>query len=271
VHIDQAELTVFDTETTGLSPRSGDRVVEIAAIRFKADQRLDQFSSLVKTDREISPGAFAVNRISGEMLKGAPAAGEVFRKFLDFAQGSPLFSYNAVFDAEFLTNELKVSGIKVAQKLLFLDVLKMARRLLPGLERYALWFVSETLGVNKQQEHRALSDSAITLDVFLKLKARLLQKGISELSSFTKLFAINKTFLDDVSGEKISQIQEAITLGGRLKIKYLTASTAAVSEREVIPKELRRQGNCDYLVGYCCLRQEERSFRIDAILHLEII
>ena len=99
----------------------------------------------------------------------------------------------------------------------------------------------------------------------------MIQKGITDLASFSKLFAINKDYLSLLSSQRISEIQEAIALGGKLKIKYLTTSGAAVSEREVIPKELRRQGNHDYLVGYCNLRQEERSFRVDGILQLEII
>jgi len=271
VQIDEREFSIFDTETTGLSPHSGDRVVEIAAIRFKGDRQLDQFSSLIRTDKEVSPGAFAVNRITPQMLKDAPSAKEVFGRFLDFTKGSLLCSYNAVFDAEFLINELRLLGLNIPQGVLFIDVLKMARRLLPGLERYPLWYVSESLKVKKRQEHRALSDSLVTLEVFLKLKTVLSKKGISDLSSFTKLFTINKTFLEDLAGEKKAQIQKAITLGGKLKIRYLSSSGAPVSEREVIPKELRRQGNYDYLVGFCCLRREERSFRVDGILHLEII
>jgi len=110
-HIDEVEFTIFDTETTGLDPASGDRIVEIAAVRFKGSERIAAFESLVNPERQISPAAFAVNHISQEMVEGAPHFKEIAPKFLEFSEGSCLCSYNAGFDLAFLTNELKfISG-----------------------------------------------------------------------------------------------------------------------------------------------------------------
>ena len=142
-NIDDIEFTIFDTETTGLEPQSGDRIVEIAGIRFKGKEKISTFQALVNPRRNISAGAFAVNRISQEMLKDAPPIEEVMPGFLNFIQGSCLCSYNAGFDLEFLNNELKIIGKDELQDFVVVDILKMARRILPGLERYALWFVSE--------------------------------------------------------------------------------------------------------------------------------
>jgi len=69
--IDDVDFVVFDVETTGLSPKDGDRIVEIGALRYKNGQALDSFSSLLNPQRPVSPGAFAVNRISQEMVKDA--------------------------------------------------------------------------------------------------------------------------------------------------------------------------------------------------------
>jgi predicted DNA-binding transcriptional regulator YafY len=77
--------------------------------------------------------------------------------------------------------------------------------------------------------------------------------------------------LKDIDNQKIASIQEAIDLGVKLKIKYLSSASATLTERQVIPKEIKQENNRSYLVGYCCLRNEERSFRIDGILHIEII
>jgi len=270
-HIDDVEFTFFDTETTGLEPQSGDRIVEIAAVRLRGKVKAASFQSLVNPCREISEAAFRVNQITPAMLETAPSMQEVMPQFLDFIKGSCLCSYNAAFDLEFLDYELGLMGKGPLEGLVVVDVLKMSRRLIPGLERYALSFVTEKLGIKFEQKHRALSDVELTMRLFDKFRAMLEEKGIVDFVNFTGLFGIKADFLDDVNQQKVSQIQEAITLGVHLKIKYLSSSHAQVTMREVIPKEIRQDKGRTYLVGYCCLRNEERSFRVDNILHLEIL
>ncbi len=269
--LNEVEFTIFDTETTGLAPELGDRIVEIAAIRFKGKTKIAQFQTLINPHRQISEAAFAVNRIGEDMLKGAPEAKEVMPKFISFIQGSCLCSYNAGFDLEFLNNELKILGLRPIEDIIVVDILKMARRLLPGLERYALWFVADKLGIRTQQMHRAFSDVELTLSVFNRLKEVLETKGILDFLNFSQLFAINPRLLESALAQRLAAIQEAIDLGVKLKIRYLSSSGAEVSEREVIPKEIKQENSRSYLVGFCCLRREERTFRVDGILHLEII
>ena len=269
--LEEIEFTIFDTETTGLEPSSGDRMVEIAAVRIKSGMIADSFESFINPHREVSEGAFAVNRITPQMLEGAPDFGEVAHKFLDFIRGSCLCSYNAGFDLEFLNNELKLAGQELADSILVLDVLKMAKRLMPGLERYALWFVASALGIKQEQKHRAMSDVELTVAVFYKFLELLKLKGISDFKNFISLFSINPALLKNINNERVVQIQEAIDLGVKLKIKYLSSSNAQVTEREVTPKEIKEERGHLYLIGYCSLRQDERSFRIDGILHLEIL
>jgi DNA polymerase III epsilon subunit family exonuclease len=270
-NIDEIEFTIFDTETTGLEPEYGDRIVEIAGIRFKGEQKIMTFQSLINPHRPISAAAFAVNKISEDMLRNAPDAKEALSKFLDFIQGSCICSYNASFDLAFLDNELKMIGKSLSQKLVVIDILKMARRLLPGSERYALWFIADSLGIKTEQQHRAFSDVELTLGVFYKLKKILEAKGIFDFQNFSSLFGLNSKLLVDMDNQKIAKIQEAMDLKVKLKIKYLSSSNAEVSEREVIPKEIKQENNRSYLVGYCCLKNEERTFRIDGLLHLEIL
>lgn len=186
--IDEVELTIFDTETTGLYPDAGDRIVELAALRVKGKQRLAVFDSLVNPSRPISPGAFAVNKITPEMLKDALGIETVMPKFLDFIAGSCLCSYNAGFDLSFLNNELKLIGSGAINNIVVFDVLIMAKRLMPALPRYALWFVAQKLGVEAKQEHRALSDVEMTWEVFTKLKIICAQKGLTSFADFSKNF-----------------------------------------------------------------------------------
>jgi len=270
-HLDEVEFVIFDTETTGLSPQAGDRIVEIAAFRFKASSRIATFQSLVNPGRAISEAAFAVNKISADMLKDAPKIEKIFPKFLELIRGSCLCSYNAGFDMEFLNNELKLAGRPELEDIVIADVLKMAKRLLPGLERYALWFVAERLGIKTEQKHRAFSDVQLTWEVFDRLKGVLRAKGVDGFTAFSHLFAINPHILESALAQKVARIQEAIGLRAALKMRYLSSSGAEVSEREVIPKEIKQENKRSYLVGYCCLKKEERTFRIDGILQLELL
>jgi len=187
-NIDEIELTIFDTETTGLKPPEGDRIIELAGLRIKGDQRIAVFDELINPGKEISPGAFAVNKITPEMLKDAPRIEIVMPKFLDFISGSCLCSYNAEFDLGFLNNELKLIGMPLINNMVIFDVLPMAKKLMPNLPRYALWFVAEKLGIKSTQQHRALSDVEMTWEVFNKLKIICTQKGITSFTAFSNLF-----------------------------------------------------------------------------------
>ena len=189
MHIDEIEITIFDTETTGLKPEEGDRIVELAALRVKAKEKIAVFDELINPGREISPAAFAVNKITSEMLKDAPRVETVMPKFLDFIKGSCLCSYNAEFDLNFLNNELKLIGLPAVNNIIVFDVLAMARILMPNLARYALWFVAQKLEVKSAQQHRAFSDVEMTWEVFTKLKIICQEKSIADLANFSRFFA----------------------------------------------------------------------------------
>ena len=277
--LDGITYSIFDTETTGLDPQMGDRIVELAAIKFKQGRRVATFQTLINPLRPISEAAFRVNNITAAMLKNAPPIEKILPDFLDFIKDSCLCSYNASFDLEFLSNESRridksswgMERSLLLDKIIVIDILKMARRLLPGLERYALWFVAERLGLRIQQQHRALQDTELTLAVFNNLINILKAKGIANFDSFVGLFGINSHFLENLNNQKLAKIQEAIDLGVKIKIKYLSSTNAQVSQRQIIPKHIKQDKNRNYLIGHCLLKSEERTFNIDGILHLEII
>ena len=187
--IEEIEFTIFDTETTGLNPQTGDRVVELAALRVKGEKRIATFETLVNPGREISAGAFAVNKITPQMLDNAPNIERVLPKFLEFISGSYLCSYNAEFDLNFIKNEFKIIQSPSSSLPLALDLLTMARYLLPGLTRYPLWAVAQKLEISTPQKHRAFLDVELSWEVFRKLKIIAQQKGILDFKSFSQLFA----------------------------------------------------------------------------------
>ncbi|MBU0503538.1 MAG: exonuclease domain-containing protein [Candidatus Omnitrophota bacterium] len=271
--LEEIEFVIFDTETTGLDFARGDRIAEIAGIRFKGKEKIAVFHSLVNPQRPVSSGAFAVNQITAEMLKDAPKMDDVLPGFLEFIQGSCLASYNASFDLGFLNQAIKSAGkVSLPEDIAVVDILLMAKRLLPGLNRYALWFVADKLGVRVEQKHRALSDVELTWEVFNRLKEILAQKGAAiNFNDFLNLFGINPAAQADSNNQKIIRIQEAIDLGFNLRIKYLSGSGLEVSLRDVAPKEIKRDKSRQYLVAHCCLRNEERTFKVSNILELEVM
>lgn len=270
-NISEVEFAVFDLETTGLQPEFGDRVVEIAAVRLRGKQRLGVFQSLVNPgERRISPAAFAVNHISQEMLKDAPSIAEIMPLFLDFISGACLAAYNAPFDFAFLSSEPGLINSQLVERLQIVDILIMAKRMLPGLERHSLAFVAKALGIDSLQEHRALSDTQITVEIFNRLNSILFKKGIVDFEQFVSLFGLSSQLLDNINNAKIARIQEALDLGVSLKIKYLAWHNTDFTEREVVPQAIIQDKNQFYLVGFCNLRKQERTFKIENILHLEM-
>ncbi|MFH1191098.1 MAG: exonuclease domain-containing protein [Candidatus Omnitrophota bacterium] len=269
-NIDAVEFTIFDTETTGLNPFSGDRIVELAGLKVKGQERIARFDVLVNPGRPISPGAFAVNKITPEMLQGGLSIEKVLPEFLAFIQGSCLCSYNAEFDLNFLNQELKLMGQTLSADIVVFDVLTMAKRLLPGLARYALWFVAEKLQVKLTQKHRAFADVEMTWEVFSKLKIICREKGLMGFTNFSNLFAFNSPLLKSSNLEKTNLIQNCILVKGTLKLCYISSQSGEVSLREVVPREVKQDHKYGYLLGYCCLKKEQRIFRLDNILSLQI-
>jgi DNA polymerase III epsilon subunit family exonuclease len=270
-NIDEIEFTIFDTETTGLNSAAGDRIVELAGLRLKGQQRLAEFDTLVNPYREISPGAFAVNKITPQMLQDALGIEMVMPRFLEFIRGSCLCSYNAEFDLSFLNNELRILGQPELSGVVVFDALTMARKLLPGLARYALWFVAQTLEIKLTQIHRASSDVELTWEVFKRLRIIAEQKGITGYTNFFNLFAFNPNLPGGSANlEKTALIQRCIQAKGILKMRYISIRDGKVSQRQVMPQEIRQDNKYRYLVGYCCLKKEQRIFRLDNILSCEI-
>jgi len=95
-------IVVFDLETTGFSPRSGDEIVEIGAIKVHGNEVISEFHSMINPLRPISDGASAVNGITHYMVQDAPLIEEILPDFVEFIDDAPLVAHNANFDLPFL-------------------------------------------------------------------------------------------------------------------------------------------------------------------------
>ena len=150
-------FTVFDFETTGMSPVS-DRVVELAALRIDLDGEESCYHSLVDPGRPIPPGVTAIHHITDEMVRGAPHFAAVGREFLEFAEGSTLVAHNARFDLGFLQEGLNRCGLPLWRGKT-LDSVRLARRCFPGLASYRLQDLRAALVLDDEESASATTSA----------------------------------------------------------------------------------------------------------------
>ncbi len=162
--LDATPLVFVDVETTGLYPHRGDRVCEVALIRREPSGSTYEWSQLVDPERPISRGAYAVNRISSSLLKGAPRFSAVVAEINDVADGAVWVAHNAPFDLGFLQSEYRRAR-KVFIDRPVIDTVHLARRhfCFPSNRLEAL---ARQFGIAAPDSHRALGDCRTTLGVF---------------------------------------------------------------------------------------------------------
>jgi len=126
---------VLDTETTGLDPQQGHRIIEIGAVEL-IDRRLtgNHFHQYLNPERDIEDGALEVHGISREFLQDKPLFADIAPEFLAFIEGAELLIHNAPFDIGFLDMELSLQSnpIRIESHASVLDTLELARDLHPG-------------------------------------------------------------------------------------------------------------------------------------------
>jgi DNA polymerase-3 subunit epsilon len=165
---------VLDTETTGLEPERGHRIIELGAVEV-IDRKLTgrRFNRYINPQRDIDDGALAVHGITAEFLADKPTFADVAEELLDFISGSELIIHNSAFDVAFLDNEfalLPPPARRVQDICTVIDTLAMARHRHPG-QKNSLDALCRRYGVdNSQRElHGALLDAEILTDVYLMM------------------------------------------------------------------------------------------------------
>jgi DNA polymerase-3 subunit epsilon len=166
----------LDTETTGLEPKEGHRIVEIAAIAFDNRRALSgddgEFHRYVNPERESDPEALKVHGLTEAMLADKPKFADIADALADFLRGGEIIMHNAEFDAAFLNSELARAGglplEKIAAKIT--DTVAMARRLYPNRSA-KLDDLCVRLGIAKSArgQHSALSDTKLLARVYMAM------------------------------------------------------------------------------------------------------
>ena len=159
-------FTVFDIETTGMSPTC-DRIVELAAVRVSTDGHYLRYQTLINPERMIPPDVISVHHITDAMVASAPVFAEIAPDFMEFAAGSVLAGHNIRFDLGFLQESLARCGMQTWQGQT-LDTLKLVRKTYPGLPSYRLQYLRKLFqldDLSEQAAHRAGADVEWTVQL----------------------------------------------------------------------------------------------------------
>ena len=162
---------VLDTETTGLDPFTGDRIVEIGAVELYNHMPTGEvYHQYINPMRDMPAGAFAVHGLSIEFLSDKPVFATIAKDFLDFIKDSKLIIHNAAFDMKFLNAELDKCNLPKIPMTQALDTLAIARKKFAGAQN-SLDALCRRFGIDNTGRtlHGALLDSEILAEVYLEL------------------------------------------------------------------------------------------------------
>jgi DNA polymerase-3 subunit epsilon len=162
---------VLDTETTGMDPEAGDRLVEIGCIELENHVPTGRFyHQYINPERDVPSEAVAVHGLTNEKLKNEPVFSQIYTDFLDFIGDAQLVIHNAAFDMKFLNYQLQLVGHKPMPMTRATDTLMMARKKFPGSPAN-LDALCRRFGIDNSSRtfHGALLDSELLAEVYLEL------------------------------------------------------------------------------------------------------
>lgn len=212
---------VLDTETTGINPKEGHKIIEIGCVEL-VNRRLtgNHYHVYINPEREVEQEAIEVHGITNEFLEDKPVFATIAAEFLDYIRGAQLIIHNAPFDVGFIDHELSMLRAfrheKVRDMCSVIDTLVEARKLHPG-QKNNLDALCKRYGIdNSHRElHGALLDSEILADVYLFMTG-----GQSKLN----LSGQDKTGSEDVGIRRLSN--------SRKPLKIIRASADELKEHE---------------------------------------
>lgn len=267
--LDRAPLAVLDLETTGLSARGGDRVVEVAVVLTEGFAEKDHFARLVHPERALDPRAAAINGITEEMVAGEPPFRDLLPDLERVLQGRVLVAHNARFDLGFLEAEYERAGTHFEARPT-IDTVKVARAGF-SFRSNSLGNLARHYGLSTLGAHRALADVRMTLGVLEGLARDLAPRGVRTLRDLLTLSGQGASSARQQrekarAANAPPELEAALRCGGRVALSY-RARGGYVSERVVRP--LRYQS--PYFTAYCESACEERTFRVDRVFSFRVI
>ena len=179
--LDELTFTVLDTETTGLDPAGGDRIVSLGAVRVVNGRVLarETFDRLVDPGRPVPAASTAVHGLTGDLLAGQPTIEQVLPDFVRFADGTVLVGHNISFDLRFLAPAARACRVRLPRPAL--DTLLLHAALYPGQSEHTLEAIASRLGISVVGRHTALGDALVTAEILVRLVEPLRRAGIETL------------------------------------------------------------------------------------------
>lgn len=192
---------VLDTETTGLNPRDGHRVIEIGCVELINHVPTGQvYHTYINPERDVPPDATAVSGITTEFLKPHPVFSTIAGMFLEFIGDSPLVIHNARFDIGFLNAELERLNKPLLEMSRAIDTVYLARKKFPGspanLDALCRRF---DIDLSVRDKHGALLDAKLLAEVYLELRGgrqRSLTIEVNETATLEVVKPITRQFFE---------------------------------------------------------------------------
>ena len=150
---------VLDTETTGLNPEGGDRIVELGVVLFDNGEVGQRWGKLIDPLMPLPADTTRITGIQPEDLQGAPTFSAIAEEFVALLQDRLLVAYNAAFDRGFLLHELARAGLSLPTGARWIDPLVLAKQLHKGRGKMKLGAVAKRLGIPLDEAHRATADA----------------------------------------------------------------------------------------------------------------
>jgi DNA polymerase-3 subunit epsilon len=262
---EELSFTFVDVETTGLHAALGDRVCEIALLRVERNREVARFESLVYPSRPMTPGATTVNGIIDAMLVDAPAFATLIPRIQALLHHSVFVAHNAPFDVGFLRHEFRLAGQQLPN-LPVVDTLALAQAHY-RFPHNSLAAIATTLGIPSTTRHRAMPDVLTAYAVLRHFIADLRCQGPVVLAHL--LYPSDRRSAAELA-TLTTTLHDALQTGRRLHLQY-QAGNAAQTTRVVQPLEMHFERGHSYLRAFCHLRQEERNFRLDRIVTVQLL
>lgn len=266
-YLGNTTFIVVDVETTGLNANAGDRICEVALLRYRGGRVLDAFDTLVNPQRPMSPGASAVNGLTDWHLATQPLFSQVAEQVRGLTEDTVLVAHNAPFDLGFLAGEWRRMGWP--PRLGFTtDTLTLARRLY-NLRHNTLSDVARSLRVLSDRQHRAVGDAWTTLRVFEVMLADLNRRNLVTLGDLLDVQGGNVLWPEPSALSLPAVLETALAEQRPLWLRY-RSQNGHVSERWVEPLDVTGDDVTIYLTAYCQLRGEQRVFRLDRVVEMRL-
>ena len=189
----------IDLETTGLNPER-DAILEVGAVRFRGEEVLDTWSSLVNPRRRVPYPIQQLTGITQEEVNGAPSLSSVLESLRRFVGPAPLVGHSVGFDLAFLKRQGLFDGNPA------LDTFELASILLPHVTRYSLQQLATELGISAPTQHRALADAETTAKLLESLREQANRLNLAIIQEIARLGVRNHwpsaLFFQDVERER---------------------------------------------------------------------